>query len=288
MSSSSTDAWAASSDVSVRLNSPKDKLGLELTVVKIGTNPTRSVLAVQSVDPFGIAARQSVEVGMILPDYPDKSALLQRLREGGSYPVDLKFVNLAGGGDAYGDLGKTLVTAEDALTLARKQSSSVGANADHDDVSGLNPDRFEIRTIRQPPRPDLCTIRSRRGDVMEIQYTATYMNTYTNYNSNANANANTNAEERIVVYDSSAQRGTGQPYQFVLGSGDMLPGVDQGLYEMCPGEVREIDIPKRLGYGDRGNKLFRVPPGVRLKWTVELIAVNSVTVGDQRTREDME
>ena len=40
-------------------------------------------------------------------------------------------------------------------------------------------------------------------------------------------------EAVVVVYDSSAQRGTGLPYQMVLGSGDMLPGVDQGLSMTC-------------------------------------------------------
>mmetsp|Transcript_27231 Transcript_27231/g.35107 ORF Transcript_27231/g.35107 Transcript_27231/m.35107 type:complete len:81 (+) Transcript_27231:80-322(+) len=73
----------------------------------------------------------------------------------------------------------------------------------------------------------------------------------------------------------------------VLGSGDMLASVDQGLYDMSIGEIREIDIPSGLGYGNRGNKLFRIPPGARLFWTVELVSINTVREGDGRTREDM-
>ena len=119
---------------------------------------------------------------------------------------------------------------------------------------------------------------------MEIQYTASY---YKNNVNTAEDNDDVN-HQKIEVYDSSLQRGTGRPYQFVLGSGDMLPGVDQGLYNMCPGEIRMIDIPKQLGYGDRGNKLFRIPGGVALNWRVELVAVESVREGDGKGREDRE
>ena len=57
---------------------------------------------------------------------------------------------------------------------------------------------------------------------------------------------------------------------------------------MCPGEIRSIDIPKQLGYGDKGNKLFRLPGGVGLNWRVELVAVESVREGDGRSRQDMD
>lgn len=68
----------------------------------------------------------------------------------------------------------------------------------------------------------------------------------------------------------------------------MLPGVDLGLYEMCPGEIRVLQIPPPLAYGRKGNKLFRIPPDANLVWIVELISVNSVTEGDPRTREELE
>ena len=95
-------------------------------------------------------------------------------------------------------------------------------------------------------------------------------------------------EEFLIVYDSLSRRGTGLPYQFVLGSGDMVLGVDLGLYDMCAGEVRKIEIPKELRYGDRGNRFFQISWGVRLSWTVELVAINSVREGDQRTRDEIE
>ena len=61
----------------------------------------------------------------------------------------------------------------------------------------------------------------------------------------------------------------------VLGSGDVLSGVDQGLYDMCPGERRVIRIPPKLAYGTKGNKMFRIPPDTPLEWTVELVTLDS-------------
>jgi FKBP-type peptidyl-prolyl cis-trans isomerase len=113
-------------------------------------------------------------------------------------------------------------------------------------------------------------MKSRRGDLLEITY-----------------------EARIYrrdgpVFDSSLDRGTGQPYQFVLGSGDMIAGVDLGLYDMCAGEQRELDIPPALGFGANGNRLFGIPDGSRLVWKVELVSINAVREGDERTRDDLE
>ena len=104
-------------------------------------------------------------------------------------------------------------------------------------------------------------MKSRRGDVLEINY-----------------------EARIggkdgPVYDSSAERGTGQLYMFVLGSGDIVRGVDLGTYDMCPGEVRELSIPSALGYGRQGSRLYHIPVSFRLFWTVELVRSNSVMEG---------
>jgi len=258
----SSKSWAYGMGIqTLRLNSPQDRLGLELTEVQIG-NPQRTVLAVKSVDPFGMAAKQSIEKGLVIEDYPNATALIGRIRSG-PYPVDINFKNLGGGGDAYGDLGKTIVSQEDALKLAERIA---GEDRTSD---GSNSSGYDIRTLR---KPNLCSVTSRRGDVMEIQYIASY---YIEGN-----------KDGAKVYDSSAQRGTGLPYQMVLGSGDMLPGVDQGMYQMCPGEKREIDIPKQLGYGDKGNKLFRIPGGVRLFWEVELVALNSLKEGDNNVLGD--
>jgi FK506-binding protein 2 len=114
---------------------------------------------------------------------------------------------------------------------------------------------FRIVVVEQPAH---CQLQSQRGDILEIVYEAHMYS------------------KQGPVYDASIQRGTGQPYQMVLGSGDMLPGVDLGLYDMCPGEVRELFLPPSLAYGQRGNRLYRIPPDTPLYWKVQLISIPSL------------
>lgn len=289
-------AAAPSYENKIILQSPISKpLGIELIEVTIGS-ASRPVLAVKSIkDPTlgGLLKRSSsdnhiiIRPGMVLMDYASSSELKEKLQSVQSYPIELNFVNLAAGGDAFsGDLGNTVVTPQDALDLARQQSLENGDNEerkrnvsltkinDQSDASTstsmLKEDEFTVKVKRKPSSD--CIIKSRRGDLLEIQYTASYYS----------------IDKKEIVYDSSAQRGTGLPYQTVLGSGDMLPGVDLSMYEMCPGEIRQVNIPKELGYGNKGNRVFRIPGGVSLRWEIELVAVNSVREGDTRTREDLE
>lgn len=169
---------------------------------------------------------------MILPEYPDAASLVRRMKEG-PYPIDLEFYD-----------SKTLSSGAGAATTA----------------GGASNDDYRVTTISRAK--DDCRLKSRRDDLLEINYEAGYL-------------PDRGDPYKVFVYDSSERRGTGRPYQYVLGSGDLLPGVDLGLYDMCVGEVREIEIPPNgLGYGDRGNKLFRIPGGVRLRWTVELVAID--------------
>lgn len=248
----------------VRIANSQQRLGIELTEVTIGS-PSRIVVAVKSVDPFGLAAQKNIQPGLVLSEYLSSNSLIERIKNG-PYPIDLKFMNLAAGGDAFGDMEKPLVTAEDALKLA-KQNSNDSTSSHNQNITISS---YKMTTVHKSSQE---RIMSRRGDVLEIQYTAAYY---------------LDPEGKKVIYDSSAQRGTGQPYQFVLGSGDMVPGVDLGLYDMYPGEIRSLDIPYRLGYGERGNRLYRIPGGARLFWDVELVSINTVREGDERTREDMD
>ena len=52
-----------------------------------------------------------------------------------------------------------------------------------------------------------------------------------------------------------------RPYQFQLGAGRVIKGWDEGLLDMCVGEIRKLTIPPHLAYGDRGSG-GNVPPGV--------------------------
>ena len=71
----------------------------------------------------------------------------------------------------------------------------------------------------------------------------------------------------------------------------MIPGVDQGLYEMCPGEVRLIKIPPPLAYGPRARESFRIPIDYTgLEWKVELVSIEGVVRKDSNdlTRQERE
>lgn len=71
-----------------------------------------------------------------------------------------------------------------------------------------------------------------------------------------------------TVFDSSVERG--QPFQFPLGVGQVIPGWDEGIQLMSKGEKGVLYIPYYLAYGDRaaGDKIV---PFSNLMFEVELI-----------------
>jgi peptidylprolyl isomerase len=68
-------------------------------------------------------------------------------------------------------------------------------------------------------------------------------------------------------FDNSFDRG--QPFEFQLGGGMVIPGWDQGVQGMKEGGRRVLVIPADLGYGDQGAPPT-IPPGATLVFTVDL------------------
>lgn len=71
-------------------------------------------------------------------------------------------------------------------------------------------------------------------------------------------------------FDSSV--GTGHPFEFTLGNGDVIKGWDEGIAGMKVGGKRQLRIPPSLGYGAQGTPGGPIPPNATLIFDVQLVA----------------
>ena len=71
-----------------------------------------------------------------------------------------------------------------------------------------------------------------------------------------------------TYFDNSYDRG--EPLEFSLGTGQVIPGWEKGLIGMKVGEIRRLDIPYQMGYGD--NSVGPIPPKSDLFFEVELVS----------------
>ncbi|XP_027531450.1 peptidyl-prolyl cis-trans isomerase FKBP9 isoform X1 [Neopelma chrysocephalum] len=101
-------------------------------------------------------------------------------------------------------------------------------------------------------RPSNCTILSKKGDYLKYHYNASLLDG--------------------TLLDST--HSLGKTYNIVLGSGQVVVGMDMGLQDMCVGERRTVVIPPHLGYGEDGVE-GEVPGSAVLVFDIELLELVS-------------
>jgi FKBP-type peptidyl-prolyl cis-trans isomerase len=98
---------------------------------------------------------------------------------------------------------------------------------------------------------------ARPGQTVRVHYTGWL------YDANA-------ADKRGTKFDSSVDRG--EPFDFALGTGGVIPGWDEGVKGMKVGGKRVLTIPPQMAYGRNGAGGV-IPPNATLVFEVELLGV---------------
>ncbi len=94
------------------------------------------------------------------------------------------------------------------------------------------------------------------GDTLEVHYVGTLLD---------------GGEE----FDSSQD--PDPPFSFVLGTGGVIQGWDEGLIGMQVGGTRQLDVPARLAYGDTGSGAI-IKPGDSLRFVIDLVSITPAVV----------
>jgi FKBP-type peptidyl-prolyl cis-trans isomerase len=72
-------------------------------------------------------------------------------------------------------------------------------------------------------------------------------------------------------FDSSVDRN--EPFQFVLGQGQVIRGWDEGVARMRVGDKARLTLPSDFAYGDGGYP-GAIPPKATLMFEVQLLAIS--------------
>jgi peptidylprolyl isomerase len=66
---------------------------------------------------------------------------------------------------------------------------------------------------------------------------------------------------------------SGQPIPYVLGSGELFPGFEEGISSMQMGTIRQMVFPPELAYGESGSSGGQIPPNATLIFEVEVLEI---------------
>jgi peptidylprolyl isomerase len=117
----------------------------------------------------------------------------------------------------------------------------------------------EVQVPQGPPPQQLVTKDLKEGDGAEVKTGDQVSVQYVGVD-----------YETGKEFDSFCDRG--QPFPFQLGSGQVIPGWDQGVVGMKVGGQRELIIPPDLAYGAQGQPPA-IGPNATLVFVIDLVSV---------------
>jgi peptidylprolyl isomerase len=82
-----------------------------------------------------------------------------------------------------------------------------------------------------------------------------------------------------TVFDSSKDR---SPLQFQLGEGQIIPGFEQAVMGMSPGETKTVNIPSDQAYGPRLEDLIQEVPRQQLPTDMEFKVGQRLQLGQEK------
>jgi len=144
--------------------------------------------------------------------------------------------------------GWTLTLAA-LVTLTTSSPSKVQIVKEDEDLKDF---KIEVLVdVSAQSRGDVCERKCGRGDKVLVHY-----------------------ERKLIekngklsqMLDSSYERS--EPFDFRVGAGQVMPGLEAGVLGMCPGDKRRVHIPSKLSGGDE----FKLKDDQRYVIEVELIS----------------
>jgi len=158
-------------------------------------------------------------------------------------PAALAALALAGCG---GDDAEQPAAASPSPTPAPIISTDLSQEPEIPQPVGRPPIKLRIKDIVKGKGP-----KAEKGDMLSVQYKGVAFST---------------GQE----FDASWDRG--EPFQFPLGAGQVIPGWDRGIAGMRVGGRRQLVIPPDLAYGAQGSPPA-IGPDETLVFVVDLVKV---------------
>jgi len=87
------------------------------------------------------------------------------------------------------------------------------------------------------------------------------------------------------VYDSSEESG---PLEYLQGHGQLIPGLEQALYDMAVGDEKDVVVTPDLAYGEYDAEAVQELPRDMFPATMELESGMAIDLYDEDAEEELE